>query len=433
MASPYLTEQAGLIQSPEVVGLERQRKLADLLTSQAFQSPQGQMISGHYVKPATTQQLQPLLSALLATNMNQNLDEKQLQMAAALRNEENAGIDEYQRIKTEQGPAAANAYLAKSKISALRGAGLKEMFAPPIKAGVEDVLLDPNTFKPLFTGAGKLPPSTQLAIVNLGLPKDPSTWTSEQQKMAANYIPPAEKQHLDISRANLAISQARLNDEGIGGGGGMPQALRGQSNTQNAAGMPTQLTGKQPTFETPQPPPGLSPKQNREWFAKASEPLTGEPAKKVSGALNYQQALDNYKSLISNFTAADIANPQKRVLLTEAYNTVTLTGKEAFNLGVLNGGDERIINGLQPNFNNPSALLVTQKTAQQIANNQKNYAANVINNEYKVHQKIVPQNLRQFVAITEQSSSPQPQSQIDPKLLQYMTPEQQALFGKPRQ
>ena len=92
MASPYLTEQAGLIQSPEIVGLERQRKLADLLTSNALQSPQGQMISGHYVKPATTQQLQPLLSALLASNMNQNLDEKQTQLAAALRGEQSKSV-----------------------------------------------------------------------------------------------------------------------------------------------------------------------------------------------------------------------------------------------------------------------------------------------------------------------------------------------------
>ena len=50
-------------------------------------------------------------------------------------------------------------------------------------------------------------------------------------------------------------------------------------------------------------------------------------------------------------------------------------------------------------------MLVTQKTAQQIANNQKNYAANVINNEYKVHQKIVPQNLRQFVTMTEEEAT----------------------------
>jgi hypothetical protein len=63
----------------------------------------------------------------------------------------------------------------------------------------------------LFTGAGKLPSATQLAIVNLGLPKDQTTWTTEQRKMAANYIPPAEQQQLDISRANLGISQAGLN------------------------------------------------------------------------------------------------------------------------------------------------------------------------------------------------------------------------------
>jgi hypothetical protein len=106
MASPYLTEQAGLIKSPEIVGLERQRKLADLLTSQAFQSPQGQMISGQYVKPATTQQLQPLLSALLANNMNQNLDEKQTQLAAALRGKQAQDIQTYAELQKTD-PSAA--------------------------------------------------------------------------------------------------------------------------------------------------------------------------------------------------------------------------------------------------------------------------------------------------------------------------------------
>jgi len=129
--SPYLTDQAVLGASPEVVGLERQRRLADLLTSQAFQSPQGQMISGQYVKPAITQQIQPLLGALLGSSMNKNLDEKQAQYAAALRNQETTGIQEYQKIKAEKGPAAANAYLAQQSSPTLRSAGLKELLAPP--------------------------------------------------------------------------------------------------------------------------------------------------------------------------------------------------------------------------------------------------------------------------------------------------------------
>ena len=104
--SPYLTDQAVLGASPEVVGLERQRRLADLLTSQAFQSPQGQMISGQYVKPAITQQIQPLLGALLGSSMNKNIDEKQAQYAAALRSKQTQDIQTYAELQKTD-PSAA--------------------------------------------------------------------------------------------------------------------------------------------------------------------------------------------------------------------------------------------------------------------------------------------------------------------------------------
>jgi len=324
MASPYLTEQAGLVQSPEIVGLERQRKLADLLTSQAFQSPQGQMISGQYVKPATTQQLQPLLSALLATNMNQNLDERQLQMAAALRNEENAGIDEYQRIKTEQGPAAANAYLAKSKISALRGAGLKEMFAPPIKAGVEDVLLDPNTFKPLFTGAGKLPPSTQLAIVNLGLPKDPSTWTPQQQQMAANYIPPADKQHLDIARANLAINQQKANQEKVN-----PQEAGLRTSFFNQAQPHIQISQAYRKIETA-PDTAAGDMSKIFGFMKILDPGSTVREGEYASAENARGVPDTVKAQYNKVISGQRLTPKQRTEFTQAAGDLVTSQKQQF-------------------------------------------------------------------------------------------------------
>jgi hypothetical protein len=124
--SPYLTDQAVLGASPEVVGLERQRKLADLLTSQSFQSPQGQMISGHYVKPATTQQIQPLLSALLATNMNQNLDEKQIQLAEALRGTSSTEMNEYARLM-KTNPDAAAEFARSAKTPEVRALGIKSL------------------------------------------------------------------------------------------------------------------------------------------------------------------------------------------------------------------------------------------------------------------------------------------------------------------
>ena len=126
MASPYLTDQAVLGASPEVIGLERQRKLADLLTSQAFNSPQGQMISGHYVKPAASQQMQPLLSALLATNMNQNLDEKQTQLAEALRGTSSAEMNEYARLM-KTNPDAAAEFARSAKTPEVRALGIKSL------------------------------------------------------------------------------------------------------------------------------------------------------------------------------------------------------------------------------------------------------------------------------------------------------------------
>jgi hypothetical protein len=92
----YLTDQALLAQNPELQDLSRQRKLAEMLTSKAFEQPQGQMISGHYVKPSWTQQLAPLASGIAGQAMGKNLDEKQLKLAEAVRGKK---VDENKSIK----------------------------------------------------------------------------------------------------------------------------------------------------------------------------------------------------------------------------------------------------------------------------------------------------------------------------------------------
>ena len=420
--------------SEELQGLNRNRALSQMLLQNAQKSPQGQMVDGHYVKSSPLQFANQLFNAYAGNKGLENADVEQQKIAQKLR-EQNVveGQNIMQTLKgtpaqmypEQAGPMPTGGNISQevkvpaqpgsveaAYVQALRGIS-------PVSQGMIPVLQKQLMQEPKWEKA-EIPNAKgimQVGVMNMNAPNPLSTFQvgGNKPEMSA------------YEKANLNIRGAELRDQGIPGYGapsataqtinpGSPVlakppvslAPNAPAYAQGAVTMPaqpTQPTAKQPTFETPQPPAGLSPKQNREWFAKASEPLVGEPAKKVSGAINYQQSLDNYKNLISNFSVADMANPQKRALLSEAYNTVTLTGKEAFNLGVLNGGDERILSGLQPNFNNPSTLLVTQKTAQQIANNQKNYAANVINNEYKVHQKIVPQNLRQFVTMTEEEAT----------------------------
>jgi len=84
---------------PEVLGLQRQRQLANLLTGQAFNQPQGQVISGHYVKPSALQQALPMINAGIGALTNANLDTKQQELAAALRQKQSAQLEQYGQLE----------------------------------------------------------------------------------------------------------------------------------------------------------------------------------------------------------------------------------------------------------------------------------------------------------------------------------------------
>ena len=101
-ADTNLTDTQFLNQDPEVLGLQRQRQLANLLTGQAFNQPQGQMISGHYVKPSALQQALPMINAAIGGVTNANLDEKQQAMADMLRGKEQDVVQRYMAAKTPQ-------------------------------------------------------------------------------------------------------------------------------------------------------------------------------------------------------------------------------------------------------------------------------------------------------------------------------------------
>jgi hypothetical protein len=99
MAEPTQTDLQFLSTDPEVLGLQRQRQLANLLTGQAFNQPQGQVISGHYVKPSALQQALPMINAGIGALTNANLDTKQQELAAALRQKQSAQLEQYGQLE----------------------------------------------------------------------------------------------------------------------------------------------------------------------------------------------------------------------------------------------------------------------------------------------------------------------------------------------
>ena len=146
MADPTnLSDQQFLNQDPEVLGLQRQRQLANLLTGQAFNQPQGQVISGHYVKPSALQQALPMINAAIGGLTNANLDTKQTELAAALRGREQDVVKRYMGAKTPQEQfAIANEQYAPSQLKATA----YEMLKPQVLAA------DSTIVKPSFGAEG---------------------------------------------------------------------------------------------------------------------------------------------------------------------------------------------------------------------------------------------------------------------------------------
>jgi hypothetical protein len=80
------------------------------------------------------------------------------------------------------------------------------------------------------------------------------------------------------------------------------------------------------------------------------KPIPEAYAKQAMGVLNTNDALQTLQDVTQKFTAADMVDPVKRAQIGQAHATTLLFAKEMFNLGVLNGGDERIVNSV---INNP--------------------------------------------------------------------------------
>jgi len=91
-------EQQILGVTPEVSDLSRQKKIAELLMSQGLDQPQGQMISGYYVAPSWSQQLNPLFKAVVGTESAKSADKKELELAAALRGQKGEALTKFQQL-----------------------------------------------------------------------------------------------------------------------------------------------------------------------------------------------------------------------------------------------------------------------------------------------------------------------------------------------
>lgn len=232
--------------------VSRQRKIADLLLAQGMQQPQGQMVSGRYVKPAWTQQIAPLASTAMAFVASDRADRQQSEITKAQKLRTAMQVQKFAELE-QQDPALAIQYAVSTDNKFLQDM-VKDMLKGD-KLGEGDVL----TRKTLsgkeitLTGGEKETPDMINKRAALGLPKDRSKWTEEQKIAFKNYVSPKEQFDRAIDIARLQQTNAELIDKGIGG---VPIPNMNQFNPQQLSGA---LRGETPQIvnQPPQGQPGM--------------------------------------------------------------------------------------------------------------------------------------------------------------------------------
>jgi hypothetical protein len=80
----------------------RQQRLAQMLTQQGMQQPQGQMISGRYVAPSIFQNIAPLFQAYMGQKLAERSDKQALDLAKQLRQTYGDELQQFRKIQQGQ-------------------------------------------------------------------------------------------------------------------------------------------------------------------------------------------------------------------------------------------------------------------------------------------------------------------------------------------
>lgn len=363
-----LTEQQLLGIDPEVLGLQRQRQLANLLTGQAFNQPQGQMISGYYVPPSGLQQALPMINAAIGGLTNANLDTKQTELAAALRGKQSNIMQAWQQAKTPQEKfAIGTSQYAPKELQAATYEMLK-----PQKLGEGETISQMNfgtgAFEPMAQGGVKAAPEIKQAMQMLGINKPLDQLNPQELQMVNGKI-----DQLNASKR----SSVNIN---------MPSAEERKAGFM-ANILDSNLAQMQKAYK-------LDPNS-----VKPNVPSS--IVEGISGPNVLSRNLSSAQRQIVEDSQLDVLDAALTLRTGAAYTKEQLKGmKDTY-------------------F--PRAL-----DSKEVVDAKKARLESLLNGAYIASGRATPPRVSEKPNTSNVQNTT---TQIDPKLLQFMTPEQQALFG----
>ena len=186
--------------------LNRQQQYANLLMQQGQQQPQGQMVSGYYVKPSFFQQLAPVAQMLTGAYLAKQGDTKATELAKALREGRSAAEEKIIQQMTGT-PAQATELAGPYAGNIPMPTAVKPAVAPDLSGALRAIRT--NEF-----GAGK---EFTPAILKQMMP-EPTTLEREykaaQSQGYKGTINDFKNQMNEADKARIALDQQRLGLEG---------------------------------------------------------------------------------------------------------------------------------------------------------------------------------------------------------------------------
>ena len=423
MAQPMINVGGNL--PPEILqqqqALNRQQQMAQLLMQQGQSMPSGQMVSGRYVAPSFFQYAAPLFQTYAGKSLAEKGDKTALDLAKQLRQQyanEMAQFQDLYRGKEQTFEQAGPTQTGGNIPTQTYRAGGDPQAAYLFGSTAYNPVLQQVSAKKMLEG----PKYKEVTQYNQ------QTGNTEIYRYDENSQNPRETmQFIGISKPAISPeAQIRFGDENInipaqfrGGATGQPTSAYGanvQFTPNQVVGAPQSQTLGQPQitpnvvptvastkeynpYVAPPVPAGLSGKQAREWKADQAKPLTGDDAKQVTGAINYQKSLIDVQNLFDKYKGADLLKPNVRAEIQSAVENARLQGKEANRLGALTGPDYGILEKIIADPTAFDAFLKDRTTINKLYNNQRLFTGEMIKTNYRNAQKAVPENLREFVDI----------------------------------
>jgi hypothetical protein len=321
---------------PEILqqqqALTRQQQLANLLTQQGMNQPQGQMVSGRYVAPSFFQYVAPLAQLYAGQKIAEKGDKAMLDLAEQLRK----GKEEETKAIMEQ----------------LKPRDVQTEMAGPYTGNV-----------PMPVATQTLPPDFQ-AATNLALQSRYGAGKELLPTLINRAMPEPIKPTTDMQNYEYAKStgfKGSFND------------FKNQITPYQQA----QLNIDRERLEMDR-------------IKNLAKPLPEGLNKQVTGAVNLTDAIADYQTKIASFGVRDFANPNKRAEMGNAYNNMMLQAKEAYNLGVLNGPDYDILQRVVKDPTNVTSLAFSNNALSKQADSLRTTASNIVKNAYLSQGREVP-------------------------------------------